>query len=125
MDSCEAYIRRVFFGSLALILAVSGVLAASGLPSLARGAALGGSASLVHLLLTARAAKKQVTGSNGQVGVAGPSVFYALRMGVTLAALLYSAIDARISLWAAIPALFVTQAVLVLGELTGWMEERS
>jgi hypothetical protein len=114
----------VFFGALALILAASGILGAAGLPALSRGVALGGAASLIHLLLMARAAKKQVTGASGRKGITGPSVLYALRMGVTLAALLYAASDARVSLWAVIPALFVTQAVLVLGELTGWTEVR-
>jgi hypothetical protein len=52
----------------------------------------------------------------------GPALNHVLRMGVMAAALIYAALDSRFSLWAAIPALFATQAVLVVGGLTGWTE---
>jgi len=124
VDPCEAYVRRVFFGALTLILVFSGALAVVGVPAWARGVALGGSASLVNLLLLAKAAKKQVAGSTGRGGILAPSMVFVLRMGVTAAALVYAASDDRVSLWASIPALFIAQIVLVVGDLTGLTEGR-
>ena len=122
MDLCEAYVRRVFFGALILILTLSGILMVVGVSISARGVVLGGAASLVNLLLMANSVKRQVTGSTGRGSTVAPAVNYALRMGVMAAALIYAASDPRVSLWTAIPALFVTQAVLVVGDLTGWTE---
>ena len=51
-------------------------------------------------------------------------MIFVLRMGVTAAALLFAASDDRVSLWASIPALFVAQVVLVVGDLTGMTEGR-
>lgn len=124
MDSCETYVRRVFFGALGLILVFSGTLAVAGVPAWARGVALGGSASLVNLLLLAKGAKKQVALPDDRGGILGPSMIFVLRMGVTAAALLFAASDDRVSLWASIPALFVAQVVLVVGDLTGMTEGR-
>ena len=121
MESFDDYVRRAFLGALALVLIPAGVLVFIGLDAWARGVALGGAASLVNLLLMVRDIRRQA-GSSVHKMVNASVGSYSLRMGFMAAALTYAAVDEGISLWAAIPALFCVQAVLIFGDLTGRLE---
>jgi len=90
----------------------------------ARGLVLGGAASLVNLLLTAGAVRRQVWGSSGIGSRYGVAAAYAIRMTSTAAALVFAAMDDRISFWAVLPGLFAAQFVLIAASLAGWAEEK-
>jgi hypothetical protein len=124
VDRGRGYIRLVFFGSLALILVLAAVLMVCGYPARARGLILGGAASLVNLLLTAAAVRGQVWGSSGKGFRFGAAGAYAARMGITAAALIFGALDVRVSFWAVVIGLFAVQMVLVAGTLTGLTERK-
>lgn len=124
MDPDKAYVRRVFFYTLALILALAVLAAAARAPTWARGITLGGAASLANLLLTAGAVRSQVRGRPGKGVRIGAAAGYFARMGITAAALVFSAVDDRISFWAVIPGLFTAQAVLAAGTLSERREEK-
>ena len=96
----------------------------TGYPARARGLILGGAASLVNLLLTAGAIRGQVWGSSGKGFRFGAAGAYAARMGITAAALIFSALDARVSFWAVVIGLFAVQAVLVAGTLKELTERK-
>ena len=76
---------------------------------------LGGATSLVNLVIMAGEVRRQ--GSNvGRQGVRPPYGSYALRMAVTVAALVYAATSVKIAFGAAVPALFSSQLVMTGGE---------
>jgi hypothetical protein len=116
VTSFERYVRRIFLGTLSLILVVAGVFLLTGLKVWARGVILGGAASLVGLVIMARDVRRQGAAAAGKV--VGPGYgSYALRMSILAAALVYAATSARIALWATIPAIFAAQIVMTLGEV--------
>lgn len=112
------FVRKIFFRALAIILLSVGAFVLMGHMSWAKGAALGGAASLVNFLAMAGHIPRHAVkvGSGGQRSAAGR---YALRMTTAGAALVLAASVKGIALGAAIPALFTAQAVLIAGELAG------
>lgn len=125
VDRGRTYVRRVFFCSLTLILFLAGASVIAGAPTWARGLVLGGAVSLVNLLLTAGAVRSQVWGAAGKGSAFGAMAAYAARMITTVAALVFAALDDRISFWAVLPGLFAAQFVLVAASLAGWTEEKN
>lgn len=123
MEPFENYVHRVFFGSLAFVLIPAGILVLAGFGNLARGVVLGGAASLINLILMAYDVRRR-TSSTRRHWAAASFGSYIIRMMVITAALVYAAADSGISLVATVPALFCVQIVLLLGGLTGWLEER-
>ena len=118
MASSNGYFSRVFTGTLVLVLVFGGVFLAMGQRGWARGVALGGAASLVNLILMAGEVRRQllVPGTRRVRSFYGS---YALRMTVLAAALIYSASNVKIALWATIPFLFASQFVMTAGEVLG------
>ncbi|NOY86702.1 MAG: ATP synthase subunit I [Deltaproteobacteria bacterium] len=118
------FVRKIFFRTLVIILLLSGVFVLMGHRSWARGVALGGAASLVNFLAMAGHIPRHAVkvGPGGQRSAAGR---YALRMVIAGAVLFAAASMDRIALWAAIPALFIAQAVLIVGELTGGTDRKN
>jgi len=119
--SIDAYARRIFYRTLALVLAVTGIFLLVGQKPWAKGIALGGSASMINLLLMVGDVRKQVviTAKRGTWRVATRHI---LRLMVLAAALVFAARSEDIALWAAIPAIFTSQIVLFGGELLGRQE---
>ena len=111
----EPYLRRVFMGTLSLVILAAAALLLAGLRSWARGVVLGGSASLVNLLIMAAQARWQMSLLAGQSQMSGYGR-YALRMAVLAAALMYAAINPNVELWGPIPSLFAAQVVMFAGE---------
>ena len=111
------YVHRVFTGTLLLILAVAGMFLLTGHKPWSRGVALGGSVSLVNLLIMAKEVRKQgpALGDRGMKPAYGG---YALRMAATAAALIYSVTSSQIAFWATVPALFASQIIMTCGELS-------
>jgi tetrahydromethanopterin S-methyltransferase subunit C len=122
VETFERYVHRTFLGSLALTLVPAGVLFLAGFGACARGVALGEAASLANLVLMAHDIRRQA-GSLRRRRETASIGNQSLRMGIIAAALVYAALKEGISLPATIPALFSVQVVLVLGGLTGWLEE--
>ena len=118
VNSFDRYVRRVFFGTLFLILAAAGIFLLVGHSSWARGVVLGGICSLINLVVMAGDVKRQGGITGGQL-VRPAYGRYALRMAVITAALIYSATSAKIAFWAAVPALFASQLIMTGGELLG------
>ena len=119
--SIDAYTRRIFYRALALVLAVTSILLLAGQKPWAKGVALGGSASIVNLLLMVGEVRKQVAiTARGSTWRAATK--HILRLMVLAAALVYAARSEDIALWAAIPAIFTSQIVLFGGELLGRQE---
>lgn len=121
MESFEHYVHRVFLGSLALVLVPAGILVLAGFGNLARGVVLGGAASLINLVLMALGIRRH-SDTMHRFRAAASMGNYSLRMGILTAALIYAAVNDRVSLLATIPALFSVQAVLLLGGMVGWPE---
>lgn len=122
MSSFVNYVRRVFFGTLSLILVIAAIFLFLGHKPWARGVVLGGAASLVSLVIMAGGVRRQGDVTGGQV-LRLAYGRYALRMAVIAAVLIYSATNETIALWAAIPALFASQFVMTCGELLGGREQ--
>ncbi|UCG38603.1 MAG: ATP synthase subunit I [bacterium] len=122
MRAFDRYVRRVFFGTLTIILTCAGIFLLVGLNRWARGVALGGAASLVNLLVMASDVRRQGAMAVER-GMRPGYGRYALRMAVMAAALIYSARSADIALWATIPSLFASQAAMTAGELLGGREQ--
>lgn len=103
------------------MLLIAALLILAGKKPWAKGVVLGGTASLVNLLLMAGGIPGQVytQGARGARRAAGK---YALRMMIMAATLVYAGMNDSITLGAAIPALFVTQAVLLFEEFSGKSE---
>jgi len=122
VSSFDRYVRRVFFGTLSLILVLAGIFLFAGHKPWARGMVLGGAAGLVGLVIMAGDIRRQGEVTGGQV----PRLAYgryALRMAVMAAVLIYSATNEEIALWVTIPALFATQFAMTCGELLGKKEQ--
>ena len=124
MISFDGYVRRVFFGTLSLILVIAGIFLLLNHNSWARGVALGGAASLVSLVIMAGDVRKQGNVTGGTV-LRPAYGGYALRMMVIAAALVYAALSVKIALWAAIPAVFASQFAMTCGELLGSKEQET
>ena len=124
MNSFDRYVRRVFFGTLSLILAFAGIFLFFGRIPWARGVVLGGIASLVNLVIMARDVKRQGQTAEGQV-VRPVGGLYALRMMIIAVALIYAATNEKIALWAVVPALFASQFAMTCGELVGKREQET
>ncbi len=122
MSSFDRYVRRVFFGTLSLILFFAGIFLLVGHKSWARGVVLGGTASLVGLVIMAGDVRRQGDAGGGQA-LRLAYGRYALRMAVMAAVLIYSATNEKIALWATIPALFASQFAMTCGELLGGKEQ--
>jgi hypothetical protein len=122
VSSFDRYVRRVFFGTLSLILFFAGISLLLGHKPWARGVVLGGAASLVGLVIMAVDVRRQGDVTGGQV-LRLAYGRYALRMAVIAAVLIYSATNETIALWATIPALFASQFVMTCGELLGGREQ--
>ena len=122
MNSFDSYVRRVFFGSLSLILLFAGIFLLTGHKPWARGVSLGGAASLVNLVIMARDVRRQgnLTGRRSLRSAYGP---YALRMTIIAAILIYAATSKNIALWATVPALFTSQFAMTCGELLRGKEQ--
>jgi F0F1-type ATP synthase assembly protein I len=118
VNSFDRYVRQVFFGTLSLVLAMAGIFLFSGHRTWARGFVLGGIASLANLLIMAGDVRRQGKTVSGRL-VRPAYGAYALRMVITAAALIYAAVSSKIALWAAVPALFASQAAMTCGELLG------
>jgi hypothetical protein len=116
VTSFNHYVRRIFFGSLSLVLVFAGIFLLLGHKPWARGVVLGGAASLAGLVLMARDVRRQGAVAEGQVVRPGYGN-YALRMFLIAAALTYAAISAGMALWATISAIFTAQFVMTLGEV--------
>ncbi len=103
------------------MLLIAALLILAGKKPWAKGVVLGGTASLVNLLLMAGGIPGQfyTQGARGARRAAGK---YALRMMIMAATLVYAGMNDSITLGAAIPALFVTQAVLLFEEFSGKSE---
>jgi len=112
----EGYFRKVFLGILAVTVAAAGLFLLFGLRSWSRGAALGGSASLLNLLLLAGQIRRHAATSGGK-SVLSTGALYGLRLAVFGSALIYAARTDSIALWGTIPFLFAAQVVLVAGEV--------
>lgn len=121
MEPCERYVRRVFFGSLVLLVIPAGALFLTGLVAAARGVALGGAASLLNFLLMSKDVRRQKDSSRRPWPAASTGA-YSLTMVTIAAALLYAVVNDGVSFLATIPALFCVQAVLILDGLAGWMD---
>ena len=124
MSSFDRYVRRVFFGTLSLLLVVAGTFLFFGRIPWARGVVLGGIASLVNLVVMAGDVKRQGKTGGGQL-VRPAYGLYALRMTIIAAALIYSATSEKIALWAVVPALFISQFAMICGELLGSREQET
>jgi hypothetical protein len=122
VSSFDRYVRRVFFGTLSLILFFAGIFLLVGHKSWARGVVLGGAASLVGLVIMAGDVRRQGDVEGGQA-LRLAYGRYALRMAVMAAVLIYSATNEKIALWATIPALFASQLAMTCGELLGGKEQ--
>lgn len=122
MDSFERYLRRVFVGTLSLILVVAGIFLFVQQEPWARGIVLGGIASLTNLVIMAGDVRRQGRVAEGQL-VRPAYGRYALRMTINAAVLVYSALSVKVVLWAAIPALFASQLIMTCGELLGNKEQ--
>ena len=122
MRSFDQYVQKVFAGTLLLILVFAGIFLLTGHRPWTRGVVLGGTASLVNLVIMARDVRKQgpVVGSQGAHGSYSS---YALRMAVTAAVLIYSAVNPKIAFWAVVPALFTSQLVMTGVELLSGKEQ--
>ncbi len=107
------HVRLVVTRTLTLILVVAGLLLLAGYKPWAKGAILGGIASLVNLLVIAVGIGDQMLGKGARKAAAR----FALRMLITGGALVYAGMNDSIALGAAIPTLFIAQAVLVFNEL--------
>ena len=118
MLSFNRYVRRVFFGTLSLILAAAGIFLFINQEPWARGAVLGGTASLASLVIMAGDVRRQGKTANGRL-IKPAYGLYALRMMIVAAALIYSAANTQIAFWAVVPALFASQFVMTCGELLG------
>ena len=118
MRAFDRYVHRVFAGTLLLVLLVAAILLLLGQGSWARGAVLGGAASLINLVIMAGDVRRQgpLVGDQGMKPALGR---YALRMTVITAALIYSATSDRAAFWAVVPALFTSQLVMTAGEFLG------
>lgn len=114
--SIDAYTRRIFYRTLALVMAVTSIFLLSGFKIWARGVILGGVASLAGLLIMARDVRRQVAVAAGKAARPGYGS-YALRMTIVTAALVYAATSGRIALWTTIPAIFAAQIVMTLVEV--------
>jgi hypothetical protein len=122
VTSFNHYVRRIFFGTLSLVLVFAGIFLLLGHKPWARGVVLGGAASLLNLLVMAGDVRRQ----GADVGTRGgrPTLGrYALRMAAIAAVLIYSATNDNIALWATVPALFASQFVMTGGELLGDREQ--
>ena len=116
VENFNRYVSRIFLGTLSLVLIAAGISLLLGHKSWARGFALGGIASLTNLVIMAGDVRRQGKAMDGQL--VRPSYgHYTLRMTVTAAALVYAAVSVKISFWAAIPALFAAQFIMVCSEL--------
>ncbi len=122
MKDFDSYVRRVFFGTVSLILVFGGIFLIAGRPSWARGVVLGGAASLINLVLMAGDVRRQGA-TVTEKGVRPAYGRYALRMATMAGVLIYSATSTRVALWATIPALFTTQATMTLGEMLRGKEQ--
>ncbi|MDF1524946.1 MAG: ATP synthase subunit I [bacterium] len=122
MSSFDKYVRRVFFGTLSLILLFAGIFLFVERMPWARGVVLGGAASLVNLVIMAGDVRKQgvVIESKSFRSAYGR---YALRMSLLAGVLIYSATNENIALWATIPALFASQFAMTCGELLAGREQ--
>lgn len=121
VHSFDKYVRRVFFGTLSLVLVLAGAFLLAGNRSWARGLVLGGAASLVNLVIMASEVRRQgMIASRASRPAYGR---YALRMAIIAAALLYAATNEKVALWATIPALFASQFAMTCGELLGGKEQ--
>lgn len=118
MSSFDRYVRRVFFGTLSLILLLAGIFFFVERMPWARGVILGGAASLVNLVIMAGEVRRQGSLTGGQF-VRQSYGRYALRMTIIAAALVYSAIGVKVNFWATVPALFASQFIMTSGELLG------
>ncbi|MDF1536426.1 MAG: ATP synthase subunit I [bacterium] len=114
--------RRVFFGTLSLVLLFAGIFLLLGYKPWARGAVLGGAASLLNLLVMAGDVRRQGGAAEIQ-GVRPTYGRYALRMAGIAAVLVYSVTNENVALWATVPALFASQFVMTCGELLGGSEQ--
>jgi len=112
------YVRRVFFGTLSLILVIAAIFLFLGHKPWARGVVLGGAASLVSLVIMAGDVRRQGDVTGGQI-VRPAYGRYALRMTVIAAVLIYSATSIKIAFWATVPALFASQFIMTAGEFLG------
>ena len=122
VNSFDRYVRRVFFGTLSLILVIAGTFLLLGHKPWTLGVVLGGAASLVNLVIMAGDVRRQGGVTGGQVGQPAYGR-YALRMTVIAAVLIYSATSIKIAFWATVPALFVSQFIMSSGELLGEREQ--
>ena len=122
MSSFDKYVRRVFFGTLSLILLFAGIFLFVERMPWARGVALGGAASLVNLIIMAGDVRKQGA-ATGSLTVGSVYGRYALRMALIAGVLIYSATNENIALWATIPALFASQFAMTCGELLASREQ--
>lgn len=122
MTDFDRYVRQIFFISLSLVLLFAGISLLLGHKPWARGAVLGGAASLVNLLIMAGDVRRH--GAEVDTRGGRPTFGrYALRMGTIAAVLIYAAINENMALWATIPALFASQVVMTGTELLGGREQ--
>ncbi len=119
--SIDAYTRRIFYRTLALVITATGILLLAGQKPWAKGVVLGGSASMINLLFMVSEARKQavITAKGSEWRAVTRHI---LRLMVLAAALIYAARNQDIALWATIPAIFTSQIVLFGGELLGRQE---
>jgi hypothetical protein len=115
--SYASHVRLVAARTLTLILIVAGLLLIAGYKPWAKGVILGGAASLANLLVIAAGIPDQMLAHSAK-GAGKAAIRFGLRMLIMAGALLYAGLDVGISLGAAIPALFIAQAVLIFKELT-------
>lgn len=120
--SFDQYVHRIFAVTLILVLAFAGAFLFLGLKPWARGVVLGGTASLVNLVIMAADVRRQGSVTGGKV-VRSAYGRYALRMTVIAAALIYSATSVKITFWTTVPALFASQLIMTGGELLGKGEQ--
>jgi hypothetical protein len=122
VSSFVNYVRRVFFGTLSLILVIAAIFLFLGHKPWARGVVLGGAASLVNLVIMAGDVRRQGDMTGGQI-VRPAYGRYALRMTAIAAVLIYSATSTKIAFWATVPALFASQVIMTGGELLAGKEQ--
>ncbi len=115
--SYAGHVRLVATRTLTLILIIGGLLLIAGHKPWAKGAILGGTASLANFLIMASGIPNQVLAS-GAKSARMVAIRFAFRMLIMAGALVYAGMDEGVSLGAAIPALFAAQAVLIARELT-------
>ncbi|TNF45586.1 hypothetical protein EP232_05610 [bacterium] len=115
--SYTGHVRLVAARTLTLILIISGLLLVAGHKAWAKGAILGGTASLVNLLIMAGGIPDQLLAPSAK-GNRKAAVRFACRMLIMAGALVYAGIDDGVAIGAAIPALFTAQAVLIVIEFT-------